>query len=592
MPLLKEVPKVDGHFERYEAVKAKLRGMADSWTDASRTNKARGFCTKILEAYWYIEVNKLRSRWLIKRSPFTGQDFTPADIKLAEEIADILSEFDTKHAGYYVGTLYTLMLPATTRSSLGAFYTPPAVVDRLMDLAEQAGMDFSRGTAIDPACGGGAFLAPVAQRMLEKEPRAASAEDTLKRIAGRLKGVEIDPFAAWMSEVLLEVSLLPLCVEAERRLPKVVQHADTLKIGPQDLERYDLVIGNPPYGRPKIDEDVREKFSRSIYGHANLYGMFFDLATQLTKEDGVVAFVTPTSLLGGQYFKALRTLLTRETCAASIDFVSDREGVFDDVLQETMLSTFTKKAVPGKTKVSNLDINDGVHVNIESYGQYRLKDDGEPWFLPRTTKQSSMLAALQAMPTRLSDLGYSVSTGQLVWNRHKKQLRSEKGKGTFHLVWAESVTGDGFKLSSARRNHEPYIKLTEKQEFLMTKQTCVLVQRTTSKEQPRRLSAAVLPKAFLRRNRAVVVENHLNMISADGGSGVVSTKTIEALLNSEIVDQAFRCISGSVAVSAYELNALPLPAVTDLVEIEKLLCAGKSKAFIDQAIASYYAPSR
>jgi adenine-specific DNA-methyltransferase len=234
MPSLKELPKAGSLFERHAGAKALLLGLASSWSPKNRTNNAREFCTKIIEAYWRIQVTKLESRWLIRRSPFTGQRFNPAEEKLAEYIGELLSEFETKDAGYYVGTLYTLMLPAAVRSSLGAFYTPPAIVERLMNLAEAAGMDFSKGTAIDPACGGGAFLAPVAQRMLRNEPRA-SAEVILMRIASRLKGVEIDPFAAWMSEVLLEVALLPLCVEAERRLPKVVQLADTLKVGPQDM---------------------------------------------------------------------------------------------------------------------------------------------------------------------------------------------------------------------------------------------------------------------------------------------------------------------------------------------------------------------
>jgi hypothetical protein len=284
--------------------------------------------------------------------------------------------------------------------------------------------------------------------------------------------------------------------------------------------------------------------------------------------------------------------LATNTCASAIDFVSDREGVFDDVLQETMLSTFSKSAVPGKTRVSNVSIRDDRRIFVESNGEHRLRSDGEPWFLPRSAKQSSMLAALRAMPTRLKDLGYSVSTGQLVWNRHKKQLKTEKGKGTFPLIWAESVTSTGFHFNAERRNHVPYIKINEKQEFLITNRSCVLVQRTTSKEQTRRLAAAVLPENFLKRHKAVVIENHLNVIADSDGMGIVAPNTIAALLNSETVDHAFRCISGSVAVSAYELNALPLPDPATLVDLESLLRSGGSDALVERTIASYYKLSR
>ncbi|WP_179123637.1 Eco57I restriction-modification methylase domain-containing protein, partial [Salmonella enterica] len=102
--------------------------------------------------------------------------------------------------------------------------------------------------------------------------------------------------------------------------------------------------GNPPYGKVSLDTEVREKFSRSLFGHANLYGLFTDLALRLAKPEGVIAYLTPTSFLGGQYFKALRELLIDESAPRAFDFISNREGVFDDVLQETLLATFKKSA--------------------------------------------------------------------------------------------------------------------------------------------------------------------------------------------------------------------------------------------------------
>ena len=39
-----------------------------------------------------------------------------------------------------------------------------------------------------------------------------------------------------------------------------------------------------------------------------------------------------------------------------------------------------------------------------------------------------------------------------------------------------------------------------------------LVQRTTAKEQNRRLIAAELPASFIKKHGAVVVENHVNMV--------------------------------------------------------------------------------
>ena len=82
---------------------------------------------------------------------------------------------------------------------------------------------------------------------------------------------------------------------------------------------------------------------------------------------------------------------------------------------------------------------------------------------------------------------------------------------------------------------------------------------------------AELPASFIERHGAVVVENHLNMIRPLNGAPKVSPAALTALLNTDVVDQVFRCINGSVAVSAYELQALPLPPPETMQEIEGLI---------------------
>ena len=115
-----------------------------------------------------------------------------------------------------------------------------------------------------------------------------------------------------------------------------------------------------------------------------------------------------------------------------------------------------------------------------------------------------------------------------------------------------------------------------------------LLQRTTAKEQRRRLIAAELPASFIEAHGAVVVENHLNMIKARNGAPKVKPAVLAALLNSDLVDQVFRCINGSVAVSAYELEALPLPSPEDLEELGRLVRRRASRARLEQAIEHLY----
>ena len=193
------------------------------------------------------------------------------------------------------------------------------------------------------------------------------------------------------------------------------------------------------------------------------------------------------------------------------------------------------------------------------------REFGAPWVLPRHADEQKLASRLRSMPERLEDWGYKVSTGPLVWNRHKSQLRAEAGEGQIPLVWAECITSDGrFIFRSERRNHQPYFKLGAEDDWLVVHSSCVLLQRTTAKEQARRLIAAEMPASFVAAHGGVTVENHLNMMVATVMKPAVSPALLAAFLNSIAADRAFRCLSGSVAVSAYELENLSLPSAADL----------------------------
>jgi adenine-specific DNA-methyltransferase len=85
----------------------------------------------------------------------------------------------------------------------------------------------------------------------------------------------------------------------------------------------------------------------------------------------------------------------------------------------------------------------------------------------------------------------------------------------------------------------------------------------------------------------VVVENHLNMVRTTG-KPKVSPAAIAAVLNSDTIDQVFRCISGSVAVSAFELEAIPLPPASAMAPIEELARCGATRAAIEKVLRSLY----
>ena len=573
-----------------EAAFRHARVAATSRDPEERLRLARGFTLCAIAAYWK---NRQARNGHAKPVPDLPRGIetlrlTDAAQEAARAIGTTAGGLEAKEAGFLIGGLYTAAMPDTVRAQLGAHYTPPALCERLLDMATDAGVDWNSARVLDPACGGGAFLSAVAQRMLRRATRDGS-QIVLEDVTRRLLGLEVDPFAAWMCRVFLRSTFDEFCRIDAARVDSVVLECDALTRSP-DGDGFDLVVGNPPYGRVSLPGEVRKTYRRSLYGHANLYGLFTDLALRYAKPGGIIAYVTPTSFLSGMYFKALRGLLGQQAPPVSIGFVNPRKGVFDDVLQETLLATYRRGNRPQAAQVYFVRPDTEGAVKSTIAGSFQVPEVPEqPWLVPRTQGHAVLIERAAALPHRLRDYGYVVSTGPLVWNRHKSSLRNAAGNKRHPLIWAESVRQGGvFEFKAQKRNHQPYFEPKADEDWLVTDFPCVLLQRTTAKEQERRLIAAELPAAFLAEHGKVVVENHLNMIRPAQDRPRVSPAAVSVLLNSEVVDQLFRCLNGSVAVSAYELEALPLPSPEAMKEIEGLVEQGAGRVRLDEAVNRLY----
>ena len=433
------------------------------------------------------------------------------------------------------------------------------------------------------------FLAPVARRMADSL-KYSGARVALESVQRRLRGFERDPFAAWMSQVFLDVALADLCGEAGERLRSVVRVCDSLEQAPAG-EGFDLVVGNPPYGRITLSPELREKFRRSLFGHANLYGVFTDLALRFTRPGGVIAYVTPTSFLSGEYFKALRDLLGREAPPVSIDFLGERKGVFADVLQETLLAAYRRGSDLGAGKVHFISARSDGSIERTTAGAFNLPENlAEPWLMPRTESQSALARRVDDLPYRLADYGYTVSTGPLVWNRHKPSLRDRPGKGRYPLVWAESVRAEGvFEFRAEKRNHKPWFEPKANEHWVVTD---VPVRAVAENDGEGAMPApdcggtagGVHRGARCGRRRESPEHDQAAQRCAAGWRRAA----LAVLLNSGVVDQVFRCINGSVAVSAYELEALPLPPPEEAKEIERLVKRRATRETLECAVERLY----
>lgn len=520
-------------------------------------------------AWWRARVRMAggdSDRLLAPAAPVPRIDMPPLPRQQARELGAALAGLPVTEANALLGRLYTQALPDEYRVANGIFYTPPSLVARLLDRTEAAGHDWTAARVIDPACGAGAFLVQAAERMLSRLPDADPAI-TLANIGTRLRGWEIDPFAAWLAQLAVESVLLPHTVASGRRLGPVVEVTDALAAFAGTSGRWRLVMGNPPFGKVKDTPTLRARFRRSLYGHPNLYGLFLDAAVHLADpERGLVAFLTPASFLAGQYFRNLRMLLHEHAPPASLDLVEARSDVFDDVLQEVALSVFQRGRAPAPAPCAVVRIS-RCGMQVEATGSLVLPaDPREPWTLPRCAADAALVSRMHVMPARLADWGYEVCTGPLVWNRHKPRLHDTARPGCVPVVWAEAVTPDGrFVLRATRRNHRAWYQPGSAPDPNLVNLPCVLIQRTTAKEQSRRLIGAVMPASVFGEFPAVAVENHLNMVRPAGRRPKVPIRVVARFFASEAADRVLRCMNGSVAVSASELAAMPLPGAAEIL---------------------------
>ena len=529
------------------------------------------------------------SDWWARRAEAAGLNGTWLDVHDAiaaeppESCLSVGSAVALTGTAEEVGQAYASALPGAERSKHGRHYTPQPLAAELWAMTKRA-MGWKRprpltGRIMDPACGAGALLLPVLRDHLGAAARV-DAQLALNALPNYIIGIDNDPSAAWLANVLLASEMLPILARTERArrkpLPALVHHGDGLAFRDEPVQ---AVIMNPPYGRVRLGDEERARFAESLYGHANLYGLFMAAALEAVENKGVLAALIPTSFLAGRYFENLRSIFAENAGLREIEFVADRSSSFSGVLQETCLATF-RRAKTHKVTIARIN---GDITQVAKIATPRMAG---PWLLPRRADDAPVAAAAINMPLTLAGAGWKVSTGPLVWNRRKKDLAAWPSNCGIRVLWAADIDG-GIVHRDRVRDELRFLALSGTDDKIMVlDQPAVLIQRTTAPEQNRRLVAAYLSAEILKEwGGRIVVENHVNVVRPINESPTLSAESLNRLFATETIDRVLRCLSGSVAVSAYELEALPLPS-SDVLKQWSVL----DGAQFDQAVASAYLP--
>ena len=490
--------------------------------------------------------SRRRDQLNIAWSEFCQSLLFPTNISVSE-LKSYAEQLTTIERIYSASLVYAMAQSNGRRKSLAMYFTPPALSEYVLDRVESFGADFAKHQFLDPAAGGASFIGPIASRMSARGATPA-------RISKALCGVEIDPALADFARAAAR------CI-IERPVDHLVTCGDGLIHG--QPETFDAVIGNPPYRVLSPSQRKRMPgWAKPILGnYANLYSLFILRGLHLLRDNGLLAFLVPTSFITGNYFRPLRKYISENATVLTIDMIEQRKEFFRDVSQDVCLLVCRKSASRSKAYTAQAR-SVGRDLQWRRETGYRITNaSGAPWVCKAKQNPDTKLDTLES-------LGYTVRCGPIVHNRDKGLLEGirRRKKGAVPLVWGHVIRpltvvepasrsrqpGDGaITFVSTCRNTPPVTSPS------------IVLQRTNSGDQKKRIRAGFVDQSWIDKYGGFYGENHVVVIAPDPFKKQRCTLgALLKLISSKAVDHRLRPLLSSNSVNVTALRELQLPKLS------------------------------
>jgi hypothetical protein len=205
----------------------------------------------------------------------------------------------------------------------GSYYTPPALVELILNETlpiknSETEYDLK---ILDPTCGSGIFLVEAYKRIVKRWENANPNKDLDFKILKELMqnsiyGIELNPKSIKVASFSLYLSLLdflnpknlwhlngekfPYLINDEDDENIEVQgynlfRTDTIEDNEKFEKEYDLIVGNPPYAKSKIPDNIKEYCKK--YNFSKEFVIPFIHKSTLLAPNGKIALLATTKLL-------------------------------------------------------------------------------------------------------------------------------------------------------------------------------------------------------------------------------------------------------------------------------------------------------
>src|SRR5229473_2666569 len=491
-----------------------------------------------------------------------------------------------------VGEWYVAHSDDARRREAGQFFTP-LIVARYM--ANAAGALHNQARVLDPGAGAGILSCAICESAL------IQGLPSLTIVA-----YESDPVLHTLCQFTLNYARdflqehgVKLYIELYRHdfieaMYEQMTRPSLLSSGLRPEHLFDLAILNPPYFKVN-QKDTRARLVKDIaQGRTNMYTMFMSLAASSLRAGGRYVSITPRSFASGAYFSHFRRQFFDMMTPEVIHLFDSRRAAFENaqVLQENIIVAGVKKGVasvdPPSVAISrSRGLDDLAHPLIQQAPRRFIIDDKQKdpvLHLPVSDIDTHLLQAFRRWNASLATYGLEISTGPVVPFRSSDMLTSieqvKRGEAV-PLLWLQHVHRMRVEWPLMRFDKPQGVLRQAGQKLLIKNTSQVILRRFSAKEEPRRITAAVLPDSAFGTD-LIALENHLNYVYRPGGTlSYEEAMGIAAFLNSTLVDRHFRITNGNTQVNATELRKLPLPPWERLTRIGERVASLEDKQDFD-----------